>query len=102
MSMVIVNPSATNRNMLSFSTSKYLNFQMLSYLLFFFSHHLHSFFQKGIISCEIYSNFFFVLFFLMNTYAHAYFDAFRLPVNNGDNSARSLMSVLTLSASPVK
>lgn len=38
----------------------------------------------------------------MLTYAHAYFDAFRLPVNNGDNSARSLMSVLTLSASPVR
>jgi hypothetical protein len=38
--------------------------------------------------------------FILNTYAHAYLDAFRLPVNNGDNSARNLMSVLTLSASP--
>jgi hypothetical protein len=37
-----------------------------------------------------------------NTYAHAYFDAFRLPVKSGDSSARSLMSVLTLSASPVE
>lgn len=38
----------------------------------------------------------------IKTYAHAYFDAFRLPVKSGDNSARSLMSVFTLSASPVK
>ena len=37
-----------------------------------------------------------------NTYAHAYLDAFRLPVNSGDNSARNLMSVFTLSASPVR
>lgn len=35
------------------------------------------------------------------TYAHAYFDAFRFPVKSGDSSARSLISVLTLSASPV-
>lgn len=37
----------------------------------------------------------------IKTYAHAYFDAFLLPVKSGDNSARSLMSVFTLSASPV-
>lgn len=38
----------------------------------------------------------------VNTYAHAYLDAFLLPVNSGDNSARNLMSVFTLSASPVR
>lgn len=37
-----------------------------------------------------------------DTYAHAYFDAFRLPVKSGDNSARSLIKVFTLSASPAK
>lgn len=37
----------------------------------------------------------------VETYAHAYFDAFLLPVNSGDSSARNLMSVFTLSASPV-
>lgn len=36
------------------------------------------------------------------TYAHAYLAAFRLPVNNGESSARNLISVFTFSASPVK
>jgi hypothetical protein len=36
------------------------------------------------------------------TYAQAYFDAFLLPVNNGDSSARNRISVFTLSASPEK
>lgn len=36
------------------------------------------------------------------TYAQAYLEAFLLPVNNGDNSARKRMRVFTLSASPVK
>ncbi len=37
----------------------------------------------------------------LNTYAHAYFEAFRFPVNKGESSARSRIRVFTLSASPV-
>lgn len=36
------------------------------------------------------------------TYAHAYLEAFRLPVNKGESSARNRISVFTLSASPAK
>lgn len=36
-----------------------------------------------------------------DTYAQAYLEALRLPVNSGDSSARNLIKVLTLSASPV-
>jgi len=35
-----------------------------------------------------------------NTYAQAYFEAFRLPVNRGESSARNLIKDLTFSASP--
>lgn len=35
------------------------------------------------------------------TYAHAYLEAFRLPVNNGESSARNRINVLTFSASPL-
>lgn len=34
------------------------------------------------------------------TYAHAYLEAFRFPVNKGESSARNRIKVLTLSASP--
>jgi len=37
---------------------------------------------------------------LLITYAQAYLEAFRLPVNKGDNSARNLINDLTFSASP--
>lgn len=36
------------------------------------------------------------------TYVQAYFEAFLFPVNKGESSARNLIKVLTLSASPGK
>lgn len=37
---------------------------------------------------------------VFSTYAHAYLEAFRFPVNKGESSARNRISVLTFSASP--
>lgn len=42
-----------------------------------------------------------VIFFpFYYTYAHAYLEALRFPVNNGESSARNLIRDFTFSASP--